>query len=248
MASIASQLVLHPSVSRALKLGSTTLGRDKLYRAVQNFARAYSWVLALRGHKEDSARWNAMKSHLAIARKLLRLGKPMEHLQAALKATISADPPIEQILAVARQLAYFSYLAFDMLTWAHTIKFLSLESSAAAKILRVANRSWLAGILFGITHAAVKTARLSREAKLLKHQQFSEKDVGSKMDGQSRLQAISKTKDAVRHQFIMDALDVWTPATNLGWSSMNDGFVGTFAMISSLMALQKQWEAVGGTK
>ncbi|KAJ7103400.1 peroxisomal biogenesis factor 11 [Mycena belliarum] len=248
MANVAAQVVLHPAVSQGIRVGATTLGRDKAYRAVQNFARFYAWYLISRGYKVDAARWTALKSHLGTARKLLRLGKPLEHLQAALRAALTSAPPAEQIITIARQLAYFLYLTFDTFSWAQSIKFASLQPDTAAKIGRLANRSWLAGILLSIAHAAVKTARLTRETKLLKVQQHGEKDLGLEAEREAKLRTIATNRVAIRHQFIIDVLDVWNPATSLGFSTLNDGVVGMFGVISSLMALGKQWEAAGGKK
>ncbi|KAJ7706048.1 peroxisomal biogenesis factor 11 [Mycena rosella] len=249
MASVASQLVLHPAVSQSIKVGATTLGRDKAYRAVQNFARFYAWFLISRGYKVDAARWTALKSHLGTARKLLRLGKPMEHLQAALRAALTSGPPAEQITTIARQVAYFLYLTFDTFSWAQSIKFAHFHPDTAARIGKLANRSWLAGILLSIAHAAIKTARLSRETKLLKVQQHhGEKDIGLEADREAKLRAFATTRAAIRHQFIIDFLDLWNPATSLGFSNLNDGVVGMFGLISSLMALEKHWQALGGKK
>lgn len=87
MANVASQIILHPTASASLKILGTTLGRDKVrscpsppsqhnalsngqvYRATQYFARFFAWYLVLRGHKVDAVRWNALKGHLALARK-----------------------------------------------------------------------------------------------------------------------------------------------------------------------------------
>lgn len=65
----AHQVVFHPAVSQSLKLWSTTLGRDKTYRAIQYFARFYAWFLLSRGYKLEATRWNALKNHLALGRK-----------------------------------------------------------------------------------------------------------------------------------------------------------------------------------
>ncbi|KAJ7235885.1 peroxisomal biogenesis factor 11 [Mycena haematopus] len=246
MASAASQVVLHPAVSHSIKVGATTLGRDKAYRAAQNFARFYAWLLISQGNKTDAARWTALKSHLGTARKLLRLGKPMEHLQAALRAALTSAPPLEQITTIARQVAYFWYLTLDALSWAQSIKFANFHPDTAAKIARVANRSWLAGILLSIIHAAIKTARLRREAKLLHAEKHKEKDLSLEAERETKLRAIAATRAAVRHQFIIDFLDLWNPASSLGLSNLNDGVVGIFGVISSVMALEKQWHAVGG--
>ena len=47
----------------------------------------------------------------------MRLGKPMEHLQAALRAVTTSAPAAEQITTIGRQLGYFGYLTNDALVW-----------------------------------------------------------------------------------------------------------------------------------
>lgn len=47
----------------------------------------------------------------------MRLGKPVEHLQAALKAALSSAPAPEQITTIGRQLGYFGYLTYDAIVW-----------------------------------------------------------------------------------------------------------------------------------
>ncbi len=47
----------------------------------------------------------------------MRLGKTMEHLQAALRASQATGPAAEQITTIGRQLGYFGYLTHDALVW-----------------------------------------------------------------------------------------------------------------------------------
>ncbi len=47
----------------------------------------------------------------------MRLGKPVENLQGALRAYYGAGPPAEQITTIAKQLSYFGYLSHDALVW-----------------------------------------------------------------------------------------------------------------------------------
>ena len=47
----------------------------------------------------------------------MRLGKPIEHLQAALRATLSSGPIQETITTIARQIGYFGYLSTDAVIW-----------------------------------------------------------------------------------------------------------------------------------
>jgi len=243
MASVASQIVLHPVVSQSLKVAGTTLGRDKLYRAIQYFARFFAWFLLSRGYKIQAARWNALKSHLALGRKLMRLGKPMEHLQAALRAVNSSAAAAEQISTIGRQLGYFGYLTYDAFVWANAVKFFNLSPSTATKVNKYANRFWLTGILCSIVHGLLKAGRLANEAKSIQSgQPWLEK--GLEVDSQARLATMTAQRAATRQQFIIDILDLWIPAANLGIVSLNDGVLGIFGLITSVIAFNGQWAAV----
>ncbi|KAI0348679.1 peroxisomal biogenesis factor [Trametopsis cervina] len=245
MASVAQQVVFHPAVSQSLKVWSTTLGRDKTYRAVQYFSRFLAWYLLARGNKIDAARWNALKNHLALGRKLMRLGKPMEHLQAALKAASASGHPAEQLTTIGRQLGYFGYLFHDALVWANAVKFFNLKPSTAARVGKLANQFWLAGILFSISFGLLKSGRLSTEIKdLQSSSEWSEKGLQQERD--NKIWTLQSATADVRYQFIIDLLDVWIPATNLGFVNLNDGVLGIFGVISSLMALRTQWISVVG--
>ncbi|EKM60933.1 uncharacterized protein PHACADRAFT_133883 [Phanerochaete carnosa HHB-10118-sp] len=247
MASVAQQVVFHPTVSQTLKLWSTTVGRDKTYRAVQYFARLLAWLLLSRGQKIEAARWNAIKNHLALGRKLMRLGKPWEHLQNAMRAAQRIDlPATETITTMGRQVAYFGYLTNDMFVWANNIKFYNLKPSTAARVNKHANRFWLAGILLSITFGLLKAGRLANEAKQLQSSVWSEK--GAEVERETKLRANLAARAETRFQFIVDLLDVWIPATNLGLVTLNDGIVGMFGFVSSLMTLRQQWLAVNGKK
>jgi peroxin-11B len=48
---------------------------------------------------------------------VMRLGKPMEHLQAALRASASDSSPVETLLLIARHIGYFAFLSYDAIAW-----------------------------------------------------------------------------------------------------------------------------------
>ncbi|KAG5718850.1 Peroxisomal membrane protein PMP27 [Termitomyces sp. T112] len=246
MASVASQVILHPAVSRSIKFASTTVGRDKTYRGVQYFARFFAWYLLTKGHKLDAARWNALKSHLGTARKLMRLGKPIEHLQSALRASLANGPAFEQIFAIGRQLGYFGYLCYDALIWANTIKFISVDSVAAKRFSKRSSQLWLAGILFSLAGGVLKTIRLARESSKLQGSSCGEKDISEENQREVRLSAVKAAQGAARRQFIVDILDVWIPATGAGIANVNDGALGIIGLITSLLGAQAQWKSVNG--
>jgi len=100
----------------------------------------------------------------------MRLGKPVEHLQAAIKAQAIADP-ILKITATIRQLGYAMYLINDHLSWvstssyyhstifhlikrvlspyrqqAHSAKIKIFAKDKIERIGKNANRAWAVGI------------------------------------------------------------------------------------------------------
>ncbi|KAI0778034.1 peroxisomal biogenesis factor [Trametes elegans] len=246
MASIAAQVVLHPVTSQSLRVLNTTIGRDKLYRAVQYFSRFFAWFLLSRGYKIQAARWDALKSHLALGRKLLRLGKFMENAQAALRAISAPGETGERLTLIGRQVGYFGYLLLDGFVWANSIKFFNLLPSTAQKVNKRSAQFWFTGIVFSIAHGLLKAGRLANEVKKLQGQTWAEKSAEAERD--LKLQDLNSAREAVRYQFIIDILDVWIPATTIGLVNLNDGVLGIFGFITSLMALRQQWLNAGGKK
>ena len=54
---------------------------------------------------------------------VMRLFKPLEHLQAALRAIQSSGTTLERWTAIGRQLCYAGYLTFDALVWVRPVPF-----------------------------------------------------------------------------------------------------------------------------
>jgi peroxin-11B len=89
----------------------------------------------------------------------MRLGKPLEHLQAALKASQSTAltrQSAERFTTVARQLSYAGYLTLDAVVWANSVKFITLVPTKADKVLKASLRFWFAGIIFGLGNGLLK--------------------------------------------------------------------------------------------
>jgi peroxin-11B len=191
----------------------------------------------------------------------MQLGKPLEHLQAALRAHQSPSEPGERFTSIARQLSYAGYLTFDALAWAHVIRFISLQPTTVQRVNRAANRLWLAGVLFSITHGLLKAGRLANEAKRLRAGTYSEKAVGAEAERQAQSRALNmyvvhidyyqdhadefnRQRTATRYQFALDCIDVWLPASALGLVGLNDGLVGLCGFVTSIMSLRTQWEGL----
>ena len=72
----------------------------------------------------------------------------------------------------------------------------------------------------------LQAGRLANEVKKLQSQTWAEKSLEAERD--LKLQNLQVAREAVRYQFIIDLLDVWIPATNIGLVNLNDGILGLF--------------------
>lgn len=164
---VADALVYHPSVAHYLRFIATTVGRDKLLRVVQYFARFYAWyLLRTNGTPTSIAPWAALKKQFGLTRKLLRVGKNVEHLKAAATAADSKSPdPVLRYTAVGRQLGYAGYLTCDALTALDAAGVRKWEK--AKRLQQEAYRFWAIGIVFSIVGQLYTLHTLrQREAKV----------------------------------------------------------------------------------
>jgi len=140
-------LVYHPGLTHYLKFAATTVGRDKLLRTIQYFARFYAWYLLRTNNPQSAiAPWEAVKKQFGLVRKVLRAGKNVEHIKAAAVAAADAKvtDPVLRYAAVGRQLGYAGYLTFDLAT---LLDATGVRKTVHAKRLQQeAYRFWAVGI------------------------------------------------------------------------------------------------------
>jgi len=61
-----------------------TVGRDKVLRTLQYFSRFYAWYLYRTNNPPAAiAPFNAIKTQFGVTRKIMRVGKFVEHFKAA---------------------------------------------------------------------------------------------------------------------------------------------------------------------
>jgi hypothetical protein len=166
---VADAVIYHPTVAHYLKFVATTVGRDKILRTLQYFARFYSWYLfRTNGSKAEMAPWEAMKKQFGLARKIMRAGKNVEHLKAAAAAADAKTlDPVLRYAAVGRQLGYAGYLTFDMATLLDSTGIRPTPS--AKRLQREAFRFWAMGLFFSVIAQVYTLNQLRlREAKVNK--------------------------------------------------------------------------------
>jgi peroxin-11B len=161
---VADTLVYHPSVAHYLKFVATTVGRDKLLRTLQYFSRFYAWYLyRTNGTPGEIAPFEAIKKQFGLARKLMRVGKNVEHLKAAAIAADSKNlDPVLKYCAVGRQIGYAGYLTFDAITVLDAVGI--RKSPSTKRIQKEAYRFWLMGLLFSATSGLYSLYNLRQQA------------------------------------------------------------------------------------
>ncbi|KAF9925800.1 Peroxisomal membrane protein PMP27 [Linnemannia zychae] len=234
---MSTALSLPINVQPWLKYTATTVGRDKIYRAVQYFSRFLAWYLLRQGAtKETVARFNNLKKTLGLSRKC----KPVEHIENAVKATSVKDEFL-RFSTIGKQLAYAGYLTLDGIIFidgSGAYKFKNIK-----KYSELASKFWLAGIVFGFIGGLYKTRQnqIRREvaARGLAHSSESEKS-----HARTELKAIAKEQHSVNKQLLQDGLDMLIPATGLGYLSLDDGAVGLIGTATAIMGARSQWAKV----
>ncbi|BFZ57619.1 hypothetical protein PYCC9005_004672 [Savitreella phatthalungensis] len=229
-------LAYSPLVSHILKYTSTTVGRDKIYRAVQYWSRFYAWYLLRKGKTPDViAPWAALKSHLALSRKLMRVGKNVEHLKAAslLIQEAGKTDPILRALGIGRQLGYAGYLTYDVANWAHGSKFVTLKNNK--EISKIAARFWFTGLSCNIAAGLYKIyVNRQQQQAIASRAHTDEKNVQTKK--------LEKDLWAAQKQLLQDCLDICNPGTSIGLFNFDDGFIGLAGLGSSFLGIASQWK------
>lgn len=248
---VADALVYHPSVAHYLKFLSTTLGRDKLLRTIQYFARFYAWYLLRTNATPASiAPWSTTKKQFGLIRKFLRFGKNIEHFKAAATAAdAKVMDPVLRYATVGRQLGYAGYLSLDAGT---VLDAAGIRKWEGAKRLQTeAYRFWAMGLACSVVSQVYTLYRLKqREAKVDKKD--GEGVVESKRitlyvpalylnwgvdtNSHDRERAVSQL------QLISDFCDLTVPLSALGWIAFDDGVVGIAGTVSSVIGVYNQWK------
>ncbi|KAJ5328036.1 peroxin-11 Pex11-Penicillium chrysogenum [Penicillium brevicompactum] len=230
---VADALVYHPALAHWLRFVATTVGRDKILRTVQYFSRFYAWYLYRTNKPQASIDpYNAVKKQFGTTRKIMRIGKFLEHLKAAAVAFDNKNPvdPVLKYLAIGRQLGYAGYLTLDAVT---IIDVIGIRKLASAKRLQEsAYRSWAAGLIFSAVAGVYTLVRLQEKEKTIDRKEG---------EGVVEAKKIEKERSAARVQLISDVCDLAAPLSAVGILNLDDGIVGISGTVSSLIGVWSQW-------
>jgi len=230
---VADSLVYHPSVAHYLKFVATTVGRDKLLRTLQYFSRFYAWYLFRTNRPSAQIKpYDVVKKQFGLARKLMRVGKNIEHFKAA--AVAADNKPLDPVLrycAVGRQLGFGIYLSLDAATYLDAAGI--RPSPAAKRLAREASKAWFAGLAFNAIAGIYTLYQLRQREKAL-----------DKKDGEGLVESkrLERERAATHLQLISDLCDIAIPTSALGWVELDDGIVGLAGTASSLIGVYGVWK------
>jgi len=202
-------------------------------------------------NEDDVARVGDAMDELEAVNSVVRciLQSFTENLQAALRAAYAIGPIAEQLTAIAKQIGYFCFLSYDAIIWANTIKFIQLKPETAQRIQKTSFQLWFAGILFSIINSTLKIARLMKEIKRLgASKTWGEEDLAGEAARETRMNALRASRAAAEQQLVVDWLDIWIPATGARLVDVNEGALGIFGFITSLLGVKAQWDAAAGNR
>lgn len=228
----------------------TIVGRDKIMRTLQYFSRFYAWYL-LRTNRPQSAiePFNAIKKQFGTTRKIIRIGKFLEHLKAAAIAVDNKAPidPVLRYLATGRQLGYAGYLTLDTIGVVDTMGIKKL--SYAKKLQENAYRCWMVGLIFSSVSSLYSLWRLQEKEKTVDRKEGEGVVEAKKIEkyvfpGFILVELYAnkfRERSTARTQLVSDVCDLAAPVSALKYADLDDGIVGIGGTISSLIGLQSQW-------
>ncbi|KAI0155299.1 peroxisomal biogenesis factor 11 [Xylariaceae sp. FL1272] len=230
---VADAVIYHPTVSHYLRFVATTVGRDKLLRLLQYYSRFYAWyLLRTNGTRSEIAPFEAIKKTFGQARKILRMGKNVEHLRAAATAyDAKGGDAVLKYASVGRQLGYAGYLSADLLTVPDALGIKKWEG--AKRVGREAYRFWAMGLACSVV------AQVYTLIKLREREQLVDLKEGEGVVEQRKIRLERTTSQL---QLLSDLCDLTVPTSALGWVNLDDGIVGLAGTVSSLIGVYNQWK------
>ncbi|OBZ85006.1 Peroxisomal biogenesis factor 11 [Choanephora cucurbitarum] len=242
-------VVNHQSVDAFNRYLNTTVGREKLCRLVQYFARFYAFYLFRSGAPKDVVqRWTDLKTHLGNGRKFFRLLKPVEFAQTGVKSLALRDEVL-RYTAVAKQAGMCLYYLSEMFVLSNSINF--YKPSNIKTITEFGQKCWLFGItasllsgLYKFKQLAVRQHMLEKSRKEIVNTEEKSEDQIIELKAQEKALALDLYN--TRYAVIQDAVDAIIPSAGLGYLKVDEGIVGLAGMTTSFMAMVTQWKKLNG--
>ncbi|KAI8372391.1 peroxisomal biogenesis factor 11 [Blakeslea trispora] len=242
-------VVNHQNVDAFNRYLNTTVGREKLCRLVQYFARFYAFYLFRTGAPKDVVqRWTNLKTHLGNGRKFFRLLKPVEFAQTGVKSLALRDEVL-RYTAVAKQAGMFFYYMSEVFVLSNSINF--YKPTNIKTITELGQKCWLFAITASLLSGLYKFKQLTVRQHMLEKTRKAivnteEKSEDQILELRAQEKALALDLYNTRYAFVQDAFDAVIPSAGLGYLKVDEGIVGLAGMITSSMAMVTQWKKLNG--
>lgn len=207
-------------LNKLVKLNNLTMFRDRVARLVQFASRIVWHITEKHGlmSKYSIEKVKLLEFHLAMFRRLLRLGRCVDALYTALPFLHHPDK-IVQFLAVLTKITQAMYLLCDHIVWFGRVGLTEVDTTHWTS---TANRYFFYSLVLLLARDAYEILQLY--------------DVKHSIRKLPLLQLVVNHKSLFLDLF-KNSCDVLIPATGLGYFKFSPGAVGLFGVLSSAAAL-----------
>ncbi|XP_062569558.1 peroxisomal membrane protein 11A-like [Saccostrea cucullata] len=231
-------------VTGIIKFGGLTNGRDKFFRLVQYSVKLIWWNLK---NKEDVVeRLKKIESSMSMTRKLLRLGKSLDFIQAALKSLHISDDVIRWTVTLSK-ISQSIFLFFDHIIYFHNLGVIKTDK---AKWSKVSAEFWFFSLVLNLTRnfydiANIAKLEMSKKEKKENEIQYSNGDMSSrKSQSPGALSVVQRCvcdNKPVFLDLVKNASDLILPLNTLGKVDASAGVQGFLGIISSAIGVATVW-------
>ncbi|XP_038060021.1 peroxisomal membrane protein 11B-like [Patiria miniata] len=240
-------------VNKVIKLSSQTSGRDKFYRTFQYGSKFLWWCLEQGSADEDLIqKVKALERALSTSRKLLRIGKSIDLLTAALK-TIHLKDTFLQVTITLSKLNQALYLLIDHALWAHRV---GLVKANNERLTNLSARFWLATLILNLSRDLYELTNVINDAVDVhtKHQRSSTPN-GDVPQTESNVRVNNnvaqldlmvfclQSNKPIVLDLVKNAADLFLPLSSLGYLAIPAGIQGLCGLTSSIIGLATVWDA-----
>ncbi|XP_050523430.1 peroxisomal membrane protein 11B isoform X2 [Daktulosphaira vitifoliae] len=178
-------------------------------------------------------KFKQLEQSLAAFRKLLRFGRFIDTLYAALKTVNHSDKSIRFCVTFSK-VAHSLYLLCDHYLWLGKQNFIQVNT---IKWTQTSNKYWLLSIVLNLVRDVIELNKLLNsmlKKKILNtlNRKVTPKDVFSS----GAVQFVSDHKDLLIDT-VKNGCDILLPLTNLGLIRLSPGTIGVAGMLSSVLSL-----------
>jgi peroxin-11B len=215
-----------PKLDAWIKLTSITDGRDKIYRTVQYFGQFLVWYFSQKGdirYKVLIIRIKRLSEACSQGRKLFRFGKFLELFRSCAKISTMTNNSMLQYGYLGKNICLGNWLLLDALQWLNYVGVLHTKS--LGRINKYALLFWFMGLSFSLgTHL------------------YQLKEIYSKNSNFHDKKSKETHLDKIKWNFLRDLLDIFIPASSLGYFRLESGVVGLIGTTTSLMSMYELLE------